>query len=356
VRFNLIADGVSVAIHDFPIKLSDGDLLSIRTFQTTDLGIVYYFNGIPIGSHLIENYTLNSIDSFGANISNISDGNWIPSFNWMSSSSGTFFDDDIFGFHRYWFIYELVNRTYQSARDAEICKEISFFGPNIELKTNTGYSQDYNGFSCDPRIKNFVDFWVFYTGLTAMANDGLAISGSYTDLQWSSIVSFMKNSYNRKLLLFLNELNTLVSPDKTNSAMDSYDIGFWPADVYFTLKTVETPTTISGSWTFNGSISLYTEVTAFKFLVQTMSTPLMGSTATITIKDSDTDDIVYTGNLPKSGNYFNISSIGEIDTNKIYDFTITGTAGIAGNGVLTCVISGDNLDPISTSATILVLR
>lgn len=360
VRFKMNSND-RISVCDFPYQLVDGDLLSIRFFTTeNDQAIIYYLNGIPINSHLLSSQVF-IFDKFGFEISDTDNGgstptgDWIPQISWMSASSGGFFDYDELGYHRYAFIYKLVKDYYDYVNGLQIMKDTSIFGPNIEIKNDNIYGDNYDGFDCDYRIIQFIESWIDDTNF--MNPDGMCVSGQYTDQQWASIVSYMKNLYNRNMLIFPKEYSGIGSfLPKTDSSLEPNDRAFWPADAYFKINTASIPTQITDGWEFNGAINLQTEITGFKFLVNNISSPLLGSVPTIEIKDSDDDTIIYSGSLPKSGNYFKIDSIGVVGENKFYDFTITGLAGSAGNGILSCVISGDNLDAMSTYGTILVLR
>ena len=360
VRFKMNSND-RISVCDFPYQLVDGDLLSIRFFTTeNDQAIIYYLNGIPINSHLLSSQVF-IFDKFGFEISDTDNGgstptgDWIPQISWMSASSGGFFDYDELGYHRYAFMYKLVKDYYDYVNGLQIMKDTLIFGPNIEMKDDNIYGDNYNGFDCDYRIIQFIESWIDDTNF--MNPDGMCVSGQYTDEEWASVITYMKNFHDRNMLIFPKSffgIGTFFS--KTDSSLESNDRAFWPADAYFKINTASIPIQITDGWEFNGTISLQTEITGFKFLVNNISSPLLGSVPNIVIKDSDTETVVYSGSLPKSGNYFKIDSIGVVDENKFYDFSITGLAGSSGNGILSCVISGDNLDAMSTYGTILVLR
>jgi hypothetical protein len=134
------------------------------------------------------------------------------------------------------------------------------------------------------------------------------------------------------------------------TAPDGYD--YAPSVAWISVGDVAT----IRSWVFNGIITVNGPVKDSKLIVRNITKPLLKTSPNIVIKNYDTNQQLFSGELPTAGNYINLGSLGIQNDNTRYSVTVTGKPGTSGSGIIDLVFSGSNISPVNVLKKIVVVK
>jgi len=350
-----VAEDIVTISHEIYVDSSNATPISYPLIKC-------YFNNFLIGSYYDVNSTIVNIDNFGILLrrndligSEATPINYsiVPSVKWISWSD-IFYDPDPLGYSRYLYLYNIFQEELKRKNI-----QISLHGPNIMLETSgTAFDTNYNGVSVDSRIIEFLNKWITDTGNSIFERDGISIMGNFSDLDWSNIVEYIKDTIldnsGEPIIIDMkdSESTPIEYPSLLENVLSVSDTGLWPGHIKFFEEFTNVESKL---WYFRGNIKLYTEVFNVKVNTDVLSTCLTKNGTTPNIEIYDGANLIYSDSLPFAGNSFIIDSLGETDLEKSYSFIISGTPGEKGNGNLRITFSADEISPVSISDNIVVI-
>lgn len=219
---------------------------------------------------------------------------------------------------------------------------INVYGPNVNLAARSdGYDTSYNGVSIDSRDIGTLNYFI----ANANGFDGVAVSGSFSDSDWSNVASYIKDDIlddadddTEPIPLVISMRSaTAGSPTALNSALEVGDMVFWPSTTPFI-----TPISDSfGGWEFEGEFTTRTAVANLYVNPEIMSSPLGSATF---IKVYNGASLVANKQLTAENVPVLLGNFGTVGTTNEYTFTVTGETGSIGTGILRLNFYADSIN------------
>lgn len=180
--------------------------------------------------------------------------------------------------------------------------------------------------------------------------DGLAfaieVGGSFSDADFPDLITYIRETINYSGNLVVRVKGTPTDPQPLYDSLGENDVVLWPSD-----RVAEyTANQPSGSnyWTFSGTLDINDLATNLTLRVNTLSNPLRGGDATITIEGD-------TFTLPTPGNLINLGTYGIADTPSTLTYSISGRTNATGTGILNATFSADTLISVIISGSTAVV-